>query len=465
MIRLKNLINEAGDFTAKSKESGKLVHFKSKDSYEKAIKAGSHEDPNKDTSKGGDAKSGVNIFNTPSKVQPKSTKIKLGKDADGNMTGDSASSVEAELNKVLGGDGVAEVNYDTGTIEYTIPNKDGDWDAALYIGSDNDGTGKGFAVSIEGNAGGDIGDTYKTFDKQEDAVSYAVKLAQKFKKELGASSKEEPKAEPKKVKFKDFQSDVESSLKANGFSSADLGGLDGVEDFEDSDGNYVSISKGKVFGDDNKFSVMGGKVDDMTDADADTNYQSFNSKEDAIAYAKELAGKLKGGKEEPKKDEPKADPKPQRKGNPQVNKAVRKKASSLGITPAKLGKEEYQTKMAQAAIEALTDSNYHSEARALIAALEGKPEWAEKPTDMPDMSSPKYDEWRKNSVYSSKYYDADNATQELGTSASQESGWDGQDAIDGIAFELRMNGFHKLADKIQSVIKEGKRTSLKNLMK
>lgn len=344
MIQLKQLINEASDFTAKSKESGKLVHFKSKDSYDKAIKAGSHEDPNKDTSKGDDSKSGVNIFNTTTKSEPK-------------------------------------------------------------------------------------------------------------------------KDEPKKVKFKDFQSDVESSLKGNGFSSADLGGLDGVEDFEDSDGNYVSISKGKVFGDDNKFSVMGGKVDDRDDADADTNYQSFNSKEDAIAYAKELAGKLKGGKEEPKKDEPKAEPKPQRKGNPQVNKAVRNKASSLGITPAKLGKEEYQMKMAQAAIEALTDSNYHSEARALIAALEGKPEWAEKPTDMPDMSSPKYDEWRKNSVYSSEYYDADNATQELGTTASQESGWDGQDAIDGIAFELRMNGFGKLADKIQSVIKEGKRTSLKNLMK
>ena len=121
--------------------------------------------------------------------------------------------------------------------------------------------------------------------------------------------------------------------------------------------------------------------------------------------------------------------------------------------------------MAQAAIEALTDSNYHSEARALIAALEGKPEWAEKPTDMPDMSSPKYAEWRKNSVYSSKYYDADDATQELGTSASQESGWDGQDALDAIAFDLKMNGYKDFAAKLQSVIKEGKRTSLKNLMK
>lgn len=235
MIQLKKLINEAGDFTAKSKESGKIVHFKSKDSYEKAIKAGSHEDPNKDTSKGDDSKSGVNIFNTP--------------------------------------------------------------------------------------------------------------------------SKEEPKSEPTK---------------------------------------------------------------DSTQ---------------------------------------------QRAGKSEVNKAVRKKASSLGITPAKLGKEEYQMKMAQAAIEALTDSNYHSEARALIAALEGKPEWAEKPTDMPDMSSPKYAEWRKNSVYSSKYYDADDATQELGTSASQESGWDGQDALDAIAFDLKMNGYKDFAAKLQSVIKEGKRTSLKNLIK
>jgi hypothetical protein len=43
-IRLKRLF-EAEDFQAKSKETGKLVHFKSKDSYQAAIKAGTHEDP------------------------------------------------------------------------------------------------------------------------------------------------------------------------------------------------------------------------------------------------------------------------------------------------------------------------------------------------------------------------------------------------------------------------------------
>ena len=43
-ISLKKLF-EAEDFKAKSKETGKLVHFKSKDSYQAALKAGTHEDP------------------------------------------------------------------------------------------------------------------------------------------------------------------------------------------------------------------------------------------------------------------------------------------------------------------------------------------------------------------------------------------------------------------------------------
>jgi hypothetical protein len=52
-ISLKRLF-EAEDFKARSKETGKLVHFKSKDSYQAAIKAGSHEDPKAE--KGGTSK-------------------------------------------------------------------------------------------------------------------------------------------------------------------------------------------------------------------------------------------------------------------------------------------------------------------------------------------------------------------------------------------------------------------------
>jgi hypothetical protein len=55
-ISLKALL-EAEDFQARSKQTGKLVHFKSKDSYDAALKAGSHEDPKAD--KGGEPKSDV----------------------------------------------------------------------------------------------------------------------------------------------------------------------------------------------------------------------------------------------------------------------------------------------------------------------------------------------------------------------------------------------------------------------
>jgi len=51
-IKLKGLLTEAEDFKARSKETGKLVHFKSKDAYQAALKAGSHEDPKAEKDKG-----------------------------------------------------------------------------------------------------------------------------------------------------------------------------------------------------------------------------------------------------------------------------------------------------------------------------------------------------------------------------------------------------------------------------
>lgn len=181
-------------------------------------------------------------------------------------------------------------------------------------------------------------------------------------------------------------------------------------------------------------------------------------------FSKDTGYDTSDTKDEPK-EEPTKDSTQQRAGNPEVNKKVRATAKKLGITPAKLGKDEYKLKMSQAAVEALTDANFHSEARALISKLEGRPEWAEKPTDMPDISSPEYDEWRKNSVYSSKYYDADDSVMDLGTTASQEASWDGRDALDSIAFDLKMNGFKNLASTLQSVIKENKSTKLTDLLK
>jgi hypothetical protein len=175
------------------------------------------------------------------------------------------------------------------------------------------------------------------------------------------------------------------------------------------------------------------------------------------------------------KSEPNSEPAKKRPGNPQVNKATKSKAEELGVTPQKLGNKEYPLRMLQAAYEALTDSNYHTEARELIAKIEGKPEMAEKP-DYPSMRDPQYKEKMAaiSQKYASKYSDdVDDNARELGISASQESGWDGVQAADAIAFTLRMNGFHKQADMIQSIFddkpymkamtKEG-RISLSNMV-
>ena len=175
-------------------------------------------------------------------------------------------------------------------------------------------------------------------------------------------------------------------------------------------------------------------------------------------------------------EEPKSEPKDSsggRAGNPKINKAVSSKAKELGITPQKLGREEYESRMSKAAVEALTDSNFHSEARKLISILEDKPEWDSNPMNDPDkpkdVFSKEYDEWRKNTVFSSELYDSAEGTDEIAHLATNQSGWEGETSVDAIAYDLKMNGSKKLAAKIQSIF-EGKVSngfknhSLKNLM-
>jgi hypothetical protein len=157
---------------------------------------------------------------------------------------------------------------------------------------------------------------------------------------------------------------------------------------------------------------------------------------------------------ETSKEEPKSEPAKKRPGNPSVNKEAKKKAEQYGITPQKLGNEKYKEAMFQAAVSALTDSNFHSEARELVAKIEGKPEFAKRP-EYPSIKDPKYKEKmadiRKNSADGSIYMNGTGDIDDYGTDVSQASGWDGVDAADSIAFTLRMNGFHKEADMIQSV--------------
>lgn len=192
---------------------------------------------------------------------------------------------------------------------------------------------------------------------------------------------------------------------------------------------------------------------------------------DSKGLWKPFAQDKETSKEEPTQTA--SEPKKKRPGNPSVNKEAKKLADKFGINPNKMSKEDYITKMYQAAVSALTDSNFHSEARELVAAIEGKPEWAKRPV-YPSLNDPKFKEKmadiRTNSADSSIYMNAKDEVDEYGTEVSQASQWDGVDAADAIAFTLRMNGFHKQADMIQSVfdnkpyMKNEGRISLSNMV-
>ena len=315
-----------------------------------------------------------------------------------------------------------------------------------------------------------------THDKKEDEAekggdSAGKEKANMFSKDAGYDAPDDDDDDDDDYEIDDSDEDVvdlpqevqdefEDSVKDLGYSWADIGTIPGVISFMDKDENAVMVSTGAAYGGDEPFYVSGYNLPDMEDGDSDeTNGKSFDTKEDAMAYAKELAQTLKGGeaKEEPK-SEPTKDSTQQRAGNTEVNKSVRNQAKKLGITPAKLGKEEYQKAMVGAAYEALTDSNFSTEARQLLAVITGDEKLAEKP-DYPSMSDEDFDtkiaQIRKDREAGDVYTTPENdKASELGQHSSSESSWSGADAIDAIAFDLKMNGYKDLAAKIQSVIKE-----------
>ena len=256
--------------------------------------------------------------------------------------------------------------------------------------------------------------------------------------------KEEPKGEPKKDTPKTLPFDKEIYDEIEQMSSP--------EDLE-----YFADSKEGLSDEQRKqLQDLASDWEDEEDAKGPMRMGASIDGE-ILQNALEIAFGPEDSWEEPKGDAPKSEPSKPRAGNPQVNKVVRKKAQSLGVTPQKLGKEEYEKRMSQAAVEALTDANFHSESRALIAVLEDNPELAKNPSDdpnKPDMFSDEYDEWKKGTAWGSSFGDSSDGTDDIAHSATGESSWDGQESIDAIAFDLKMNGSHKLAAKIQSIFDE-----------
>jgi len=191
----------------------------------------------------------------------------------------------------------------------------------------------------------------------------------------------------------------------------------------------------------------------------------------ANKFAKDMGISSEKAAATDKKESPVKDSTNSRAGDPQTNKTVRNLAQKAGITPQKLGSKEYKKSMIQAAVAALIDGNFSDEARKLVAKLENKPEWAKKPNydSLPPMSDPtwkeKSDAINNNSAYASEYMKPGEEIEKFGTSVSKKSSWDGQDAVDAIAYTLKMNGFKKSASEIQSIFENvNKNTSLKHIL-
>lgn len=430
-MKLKNLLTEAESFTATNKKTGKTSVFKTKDTRDAAVKAGTHA-AIKEPKAGGKSKSGVNIFDKPA------AGVKKGKD-------DKSKSPAMKHTKV--GEDSLEVktisNFTNlrakALADFINKNKLDATAIANFVKKGSLRDRMDIGTAIVGNPGN--------------------KYEKKVIKQFGAKE-EEPKSKSTAAPASLGVDKVVYNTRTKTVGIVRMADERG-ETKTDADGN-VNTSELEPYNPMKYPHQKDAKVAPSTKKEVD---------------ARGLWNPFSTDNDEPKSDTPVSKPKEARKGNPQVNVAAKKTAEKYGITPQKLGNEKYKEAMFQAAVSALTDSNYHSEARELVAAIEGKPEFAKRP-EYPSIKDPKYKEKmadiRKNSADGSVYMNGTGDIDDYGTDVSQAAGWDGVDAADGIAFTLRMNGFHKEADMIQSVFndkpymkdstKESK-TSLKSIMR
>jgi hypothetical protein len=126
------------------------------------------------------------------------------------------------------------------------------------------------------DAGYDAPDTYDDYDDYDDDYY----------------DDEEEDNTPSKLSSED-ETEFENALESDGFSWFDGGSLEGTSTFGDDNGNTVSVAPGSVYDSESAFVVSGYNEDDPVNVES----AEFDSKEEALAYAKELAQKLKSSNE------------------------------------------------------------------------------------------------------------------------------------------------------------------------
>ena len=326
-----------------------------------------------------------------------------------------------------------------------------------------------------------------THNKKEDDGEKEQPKGEKpnmFSKDAGYDTPDAKSSKPKKSKpfnaDKD-EADFENALEGDGFSSYDGGSLEGVSTFGDENGNTVAVAAGSVYDSKSAFVVSGFNDDDPADVES----KQFDSKEDAIAYAKELGQKMK--KQNPnQKSEPNSDEPESKGGLPSdedtykwsrgektmpvdktVMNSVKKLSTKLKLNKPDFldgGRKEYERKMLSLVHDALEDANFHGANRQIFADLQGKPELAKRPdySKAPKMGTPEREEWDMNNSIYNKNFDSitipmDDARDAISDINSQ-SGWDGEKTIAALLAKMRKDGAGVLADKIQTSFE----TAMKN---
>ena len=422
MIKLTHLLKEEESFTATSKKTGQTSVFKSKDSRDAAVKAGTHSKIDKDSEEDDKSKKEKpNMFSKDTGYNtPDDKKDAPKKDEPFNLTDDFIDAIKVQYKNVS-----SQTPEQKKALEKSLINKLDKEQLKKLAFSD---------------------------------VNVVSDMASKKWYNLSYPSDDEPKKDKKDKSEPSTSDSIDNAYDAKDFKSTvkSLKGKVSDEDYNEIEDNLKALAN---------------LQSDLGDIDRDEDNEEWGMQKDTIdVEVDDLKGLIKQAisKSEPTKDSTK-----ERAGNPKVNKVVSGKAKKLGITPQKLGKEEYESRMSKAAVEALTDANFHSEARKLISVLEDNPDFAKDPNQDPkkpkDIFSDEYDEWRKTSVYGSTFYDSAEGTDDIAHSATGESGWDGIESLDAIAYDLKMNGSKKLAAKLQSIFegttKRGfKNQSLKNLI-
>ena len=197
MIKLTDLLKEES-FTAVNKDTGKVSVFKSKDSRDAAVKAGTH-DKKKDDGKKEPKGEKPNMFSKDAGYDAGDDGLGWGDETDrtpatslpksaSELTHKHLEIFEKDMKDVSGLDFTTDIDDNSGAMMFYASEGD-EPTYTIFIGSNEDyGKPDEFRVSLEPTYGNDPagmgGKVDKTFKTAEEAKKFAAQVAKKYSKEM-----------------------------------------------------------------------------------------------------------------------------------------------------------------------------------------------------------------------------------------------------------------------------------------